>query len=267
VSPSAGTEPHCPGEQSGPRSEIRSSESTNYPSRVSCSRSPSAGWRRAPRGSSTSGRFPTGSMPGPPSRAKSNLANALIVGLAPQPVALVGFDLKGGVELGWPSSAVRSGSTCSAAASEARVKARRGDYVDRNKITVGEYLHDWIETHAMEIKPRTLKGYKMIIRLYIRPNIGTMRVQAVRPSTITKLYGHLRAKGSKDGKPRSVNDVHAVLRKAFGDAVKVEELLTPNPVERAKRPKHWLGTSRARPRSTATPGLAGPKQQGSRGLR
>ncbi|WP_250213760.1 FtsK/SpoIIIE domain-containing protein [Acrocarpospora catenulata] len=30
---------------------------------------------------------------------KSNLANALIVGLAPQEVALVGFDLKGGVEL------------------------------------------------------------------------------------------------------------------------------------------------------------------------
>ena len=29
---------------------------------------------------------------------KSNLANALIVGLAPEPVALVGFDLKGGVE-------------------------------------------------------------------------------------------------------------------------------------------------------------------------
>ncbi|GAA1516678.1 FtsK/SpoIIIE domain-containing protein [Sphaerisporangium rubeum] len=29
---------------------------------------------------------------------KSNLANALFVGLAPQPVALVGFDLKGGVE-------------------------------------------------------------------------------------------------------------------------------------------------------------------------
>ncbi len=29
---------------------------------------------------------------------KSNLANAIIKGLAPQPVALVGFDLKGGVE-------------------------------------------------------------------------------------------------------------------------------------------------------------------------
>jgi S-DNA-T family DNA segregation ATPase FtsK/SpoIIIE len=29
---------------------------------------------------------------------KSNLANTIIRGLAPQPVALVGFDLKGGVE-------------------------------------------------------------------------------------------------------------------------------------------------------------------------
>ncbi|GII87696.1 site-specific integrase [Sphaerisporangium siamense] len=124
---------------------------------------------------------------------------------------------------------------------EARVKARRGDYVDRNRVTVAEYLDDWIETHAMEIKPLTLKDYKMIIRLYVRPNIGNMRLQAVRPSTITKLYGHLRSKGGKDGKPlstRSVNHVHAVLRKAFGDAVKVEELLTFNPVERAKRPKH-----------------------------
>ncbi len=35
---------------------------------------------------------------------KSNLANAIIKGLAPQPVALVGFDLKGGVEFTpyWP---------------------------------------------------------------------------------------------------------------------------------------------------------------------
>ncbi|WP_344935327.1 site-specific integrase [Sphaerisporangium flaviroseum] len=104
----------------------------------------------------------------------------------------------------------------------------------------------------MEIKPRTLKDYKMIIRLYVRPSIGNMRLQAVRPSTITKLYGHLRAKGSKDGRPlstRSVNHVHAVLRKAFGDAVKVEELLTSNPVERAKRPKHTY----AEPGSVWTP--------------
>ncbi|SEG67647.1 DNA segregation ATPase FtsK/SpoIIIE, S-DNA-T family [Nonomuraea solani] len=43
---------------------------------------------------------------------KSNLANALIVGLAPQPVALVGFDLKGGVEFTPYSPRLSALATC-----------------------------------------------------------------------------------------------------------------------------------------------------------
>ena len=43
-----------------------------------------------------------------------------------------------------------------AARDEARVKARHGEYIDRNRITVAAYLDDWIDSHAMEIKPRTL---------------------------------------------------------------------------------------------------------------
>ena len=42
-----------------------------------------------------------------------------------------------------------------AARDEARVKARHGEYIDRNRITVAAYLDEWIEAHAMEIKPRT----------------------------------------------------------------------------------------------------------------
>ena len=37
--------------------------------------------------------------------------------------------------------------------------------------------------------------------------------------------------------PRTVEYVHAVLRKAFRDAVVVDQLLPSNPVERAKRPR------------------------------
>ena len=39
---------------------------------------------------------------------------------------------------------------------EARVRARRGEYIDRNAITVGEYLDEWLDAHAVEIKPKTL---------------------------------------------------------------------------------------------------------------
>jgi integrase len=139
-----------------------------------------------------------------------------------------------------------------AARDEARVKARRGEYIDRNRITLAEYLNDWIDSHAMEIKPRTLADYKSCIRLYVTPRIGKMRLQAVRPSTITKLYHDLLTSGGQNGGPLSVPTVvhlHAILRKAFGDAVLVDELLPSNPVERAKRPR----TPAAAPGTVWTP--------------
>ena len=70
----------------------------------------------------------------------------------------------------------------------------------------------------------------------------------VRPSTITKLYRDLLTSGGRDGQPLAVATVthlHAVLRKAFRDAVVVDELIGSNPVERAKRPRaqaHEPGT-------------------------
>jgi integrase len=135
-----------------------------------------------------------------------------------------------------------------AARDESRVKARRGDYVDRNRITVAAYLDDWIDSHAMEIKPRTLQDYRSCLRLYVTPRIGHLQVQAVRPSTITKLYRDLLTSGGRDGQPLAVATVthlHAVLRKAFRDAVIVDEIINSNPVERAKRPRaqaHEPGT-------------------------
>jgi integrase len=115
-----------------------------------------------------------------------------------------------------------------------------GEYVDRNRITVAAYLDDWIDSHAMEIKPRTLQDYRACLRLYVTPRIGHLQVQAVRPSTITKLYRDLLTSGGRDGQPLAVATVthlHAVLRKAFRDAMIVDEIISSNPVERAKRPR------------------------------
>jgi integrase len=83
-----------------------------------------------------------------------------------------------------------------------------------------------------------------MIRLYIKPHIGGMRLQAVRPARITKLYRDLLTGGGEAGKPlgiATVSRAHAILRKAFQDAVLVDELIPSNPVERAKRPRAVLG--------------------------
>ena len=93
----------------------------------------------------------------------------------------------------------------------------------------------------MEVKPKTLQDYRHLINRHVKPRIGAMRLQAVRPAQITKLYRDLITAGGRDGaglSPRTVEYVHAVLRKAFRDAVVVDQLLPSNPVERAKRPRN-----------------------------
>ena len=140
-----------------------------------------------------------------------------------------------------------------AARDEARVKARHGQYIDHNSISVATYLDQWIEAHAVQVKPKTLQDYRHLIDRHVRPRIGALRLQAVRPATITRLYRDLATSGSRNGaglSPRTVEYVHAVLRKAFRDAVVVDQLLPSNPVERAKRPRKAL----SEPGQVWTPG-------------
>ena len=42
-----------------------------------------------------------------------------------------------------------------AARDEARVRARRGEYVNRSVSTVADYLAEWVEAHASTVKPKT----------------------------------------------------------------------------------------------------------------
>ena len=67
-----------------------------------------------------------------------------------------------------------------------------------------------------------------------------MRLQALRPAVISKLYRDLGEHGGHDGRPLSawtVAHIHRTLRKALADAVHVEQLLATNPAERSKRPR------------------------------
>jgi integrase len=105
---------------------------------------------------------------------------------------------------------------------------------------VGSYLDQWLAAHAMEIKPKTLQDYRHLIERHVKPQIGDLPLQAIRPARITKLYSDLGTTGGRDGSglsPRTVEYVLAILRKAFQDAVVVDQVLASNPAERAKRPR------------------------------
>ena len=92
----------------------------------------------------------------------------------------------------------------------------------------------------MAVKPKTMHGYRETAERYVIPRIGAMRLQAVRPATLSRLYRDLLEAGGAGGRPLSpatVEKVHRMLSKAFRDAVRVEQLIPSSPVERATRPR------------------------------
>ncbi len=112
-----------------------------------------------------------------------------------------------------------------AARDDARVAARRGEYVDRASVTVREYLLEWLETHAGSVKPKTMAGYRYNLEHWVIPQIGGQRLQGLRPAAVSALYRELAASGGRGGRPlsaQSVETVHRTLRKALNDALNVE---------------------------------------------
>lgn len=123
---------------------------------------------------------------------------------------------------------------------EARVAASRSEYVNRTTITVAQYLDSWLTTHEVEVKPQTFASYRDLIDRYVKPRLGEVRLQAVQPAMLTRLYGDLLKAGGVGGRPlapTTIDKVHAILRKAFHDAVNIDRLLSSSPVDRAKRPR------------------------------
>jgi integrase len=101
-----------------------------------------------------------------------------------------------------------------AARDEARIRARRGEYVNRPVSTVAEYLAEWVEAHAATVKPETLAGYRHDIDHYIVPRLGRLRLQALRPAVLSRFYRDLAERGGRDGRPLSawtISHIHRTL--------------------------------------------------------
>ncbi len=131
----------------------------------------------------------------------------------------------------------------------------RGGFVEPAKVTVAEYLEEWLQLQAAAgLRPSTLNSYRRNIRLHVAPAIGAGRLQGLTATDLDRLYRQLLAAGRRDGKgglaPRTVRYVHTILRKAFVDAVR-KSLLTRNPADASDPPS--AKASKARDMAIWTP--------------
>jgi integrase len=117
-------------------------------------------------------------------------------------------------------------------------RVHRGTWADPGKRSLSDYLEEWIEGLAASRENSTVENYATILRKWVIPRIGGLRLAAVEPGHLRKLYAELLKEGGKGGRTlsaRSVSLAHRVLHRAFEDAVS-DGLLPRNPVASVKRP-------------------------------
>jgi integrase len=108
-----------------------------------------------------------------------------------------------------------------------------GSYTAPAKTTVGEYLTgEWLPAASGNLRPLSVTKYESVIRLYIVPTLGPVRLQALSPGHLNGLYARLDADGLGASTQRLV---HAVLGRALKDAMRWGKL-TRNPATMADPP-------------------------------
>lgn len=118
------------------------------------------------------------------------------------------------------------------------VEVGGGGHASRDA-TVSDLIKQWLQLASPELSPTTARGYRWIVDTYIVPTLGTVPLARLRPAQLDAFYAHLRDKGGARGRPlapATVRQVHAILRRALGQAVRWGWLAT-NPAMQATPPR------------------------------
>lgn len=122
-----------------------------------------------------------------------------------------------------------------------QAEMQRGEFVKPGRMTLGEYLTDWMETLPVSgRKESTVSSYRHNLRLHVVPYLDGIRLQTLTPLDLDHLYGQLLKHGRRNagGGPlsqRTVRYVHTILSSALEDAV-TKGLLLKNPAPAASPP-------------------------------
>ncbi|NJJ41564.1 site-specific integrase [Paenibacillus apii] len=99
-----------------------------------------------------------------------------------------------------------------AACRKAMADAERGANLKATKMTLAQYLQEYLETHAKpNFKPTSYDTEKTIIEARIIPALGKVKLEALTPRAIKTFYAELRKSYSKD----YVKNIHGVLKRAL----------------------------------------------------
>jgi len=101
---------------------------------------------------------------------------------------------------------------------KAKADRESGLVLETGNPRLGDYLERWLVDSVRDtVRMKTYKGYDAAVRLHITPSLGKIKVKNVTPTHLRTLY---REKLDAGLSSRTVQYIHATLRRALGQGVK-----------------------------------------------
>jgi integrase len=118
-----------------------------------------------------------------------------------------------------------------------------GDHVDPSKLTVEQWIDQWIDAGApgrkkKKVGQRTLERYEELLRVHVKPKLGAKRLQKLQATEIDQLYNELDALVDDDGErqiaPMTLHHVHVTFNSCLSTAER-KGLINANPMRRVEQ--------------------------------
>jgi integrase len=105
---------------------------------------------------------------------------------------------------------------------------------DADNLKVGEYLERWLVESVLDtVRPTTYERYEQIVRIHVRPALGSVKLKNLTPVHVRGLY---RKKVEAGLSARTVQYIHVTLHKALKQGVQ-DGLIPRNATEAVKAPQ------------------------------
>src|SRR5918999_2109591 len=125
----------------------------------------------------------------------------------------------------------KSKTECERKLRAAMVDADKGLVFDAGKITVGQYLNNWLTGIKGTVRQRTWERYEQFVRVHLVPAFGGIKLSNLTRAHLKTLYA-----SKTDLSPTTIRHLHAAIHKALDEAV-ADNLMARNVATNIKLPK------------------------------
>ena len=115
-----------------------------------------------------------------------------------------------------------------------RRRHQTGDLVPPSKTTVAQHLDAWLEVAGPDLRPKTRLDYDYVIRLFLRPAFGDVRLQRLTAPTVARQFADWHTSNRASGK--TLLNVFRVLHRALVVA-RQWGLVATNPLDAVEPPR------------------------------